>query len=208
MRDLVIVGAGGHGRELFGTVSAINAISPTWNVLGFVDDDPGDVERVERLGTTVLGPIGWLEEREVAVAVAIGVGTPAIRRSIVERLDRPDSTYPPIIHPSASIGPDVRIGPGVLAYEQSVLTTAVRIGAHSHINVGCAVQHDSTVGEFVQLSPAVFINGDCTVGDDVFLGTGAIVTRGCAVGGRARVGAGAVVMRDVPAGATAVGVWR
>jgi len=206
VKDLVIVGAGGHGRELFSTVSAVNAESPSWNVLGFVDDDPGDVERVTRLGSTVLGPIGWLEDRHVSVA--IGVGTPTIRRAIVARLGRPEEAYPPIVHPSASIGPDVAIGPGVLVYEQSVLTTAVRIGSHSHINVGCAVQHDSTVGDFVQLSPAVFINGDCTIGDDVFLGTGAIVTRGCDVGQSARVGAGAVVLRDVPHGRTAVGVWR
>lgn len=206
MRDLVIVGAGGHGRELFSTVCAINTVAPTWNVLGFVDDDPAHVERVERLGSLVLGPVEWLDGQDVAIAV--GVGTPSVRRAIVERIGRHDSAYPSIVHPTASIGPDVQVGSGVLAYEQSVLTTAVRIGAHTHLNVGCAVQHDSTVGSYVQFSPAVYVNGDCTIGDDVFLGTGAIVTRGCDVGQGARVGAGAVVLRDVPPATTAVGIWR
>lgn len=205
-KDLVIVGAGGHGRELFSTVAAINALDPTWSVLGFVDDDPRHLERVDRLGSSVLGTLGWLADRDVSVA--IGIGTPAVRRSIVGRLALPDDAYPAIVHPSASIGVDVRLGPGVLVYERSVLTTAVRIGAHTHVNVGCAVQHDSTVGAFVQLSPGVFVNGDCTIGEDVFLGTGAIVTRGCAVGDAARVGAGTVVLSDVAPRVTAVGVWR
>jgi len=211
VRDLVIVGAGGHGRELFSTLSAINAESPTWNVLGFVDDGPLDVDhrhldRVHRLGSSVLGPVDWLAGRDVSVA--IGVGTPEVRRGIVDRLGRPDDAYPAIVHPSVTIGPEVRIGPGVLLYERCVLTTNVTIAAHSHLNVGCAVQHDSTVGSFVQFSPGVFVNGDCAIGDDVFLGTGAIVTRGCALGLASRIGAGAVVMADVPASVTAVGVWR
>lgn len=206
MKDLVIVGAGGHGRELFSTIAAINAVSPTWNVLGFVDDDPQHPERLARLGADVLGPVDWLIGRDVAVAV--GIGTASVRRQIVERLERPDDAYPALVHPTASIGVDVKLGPGVVVYERTILTTDVRIGSHTHINVGCAVQHDSTVGEFVQLSPGVFINGDCTVGDDVFAGTGAVITRGCAVGCGARVGAGAVVLRDVAPGATAVGIWR
>lgn len=206
MKDLVIVGAGGHGRELFGVVAAINAAAPTWNVLGFVDDDPRHLERVDRLGSSVLGPVGWLADRDVSIAV--GIGTPAVRRSIVERLGLPDDAYPAIVNPSASIGVDVRLGAGVLVYERSVLTTDVRIGAHTHLNVGCAVQHDSTVGAFVQLSPGVFVNGDCTIGDDVFVGTGALVTRGCTVGAGARVGAGTVVLSDVEPAETAVGVWR
>ncbi len=206
MSDLVIVGAGGHGRELFNTVQAINTVSPTWNVLGFVDDDPRHVERIDRLGSFVLGPIDWLSDRDVSVAIA--VGTPAIRRSIFERLAKPVDSFPAIIHPTASIGLDVELGHGVLVYERSVLTTAVRVGDHTHVNVGCAVQHDSTVGSFVQLSPGVFINGDCTIGDRAFLGTGALVTRGCSVGAGARVGAGSVVLTDVPPEATAVGVWR
>ena len=94
---------------------------------------------------------------------------------------------------------------GVVVFDRCTLTTNVEIGAHTHLNVGCAVQHDSTVGSFVQMSPGVLVNGDCVIGDDVFLGTGAIVTRGCTIGDGARVGAGSVVLDDVPPGAFAFG---
>lgn len=199
-----MVGGGGHGRELLGVVAAINAVEPTWSVAGVVDDDPGpNAARLERLGIRVLGPIAWLEEHPGAYA--LGIGTSSVRRALVARLDAAGCTATTLVHPGASIGADTRLSHGVVVYERSVVTTNVAIGVHTHLNVACAVQHDTEVGDFVQFSPGVLVNGDCVVGDDVFLGSAATVTRGCTVGAGARVGAGAVVLHDVPAGSTVVG---
>lgn len=200
---LVIVGCGGHGRELYAAVSAVNSIRPTWDVLGFVDDDPAHLDRLERLGATVLGPLDWLEEHPCTYA--LGLGTSRVRRAVSQRLEASGCTPAGVVHPGARIGPDVELAEGVVVYERTTVTTNVRIGRHSHLNVACAVQHDSVVGEFVQMSPGVLVNGDCRIADDAFLGSGAIITRGCAVGRRSRVGAGAVVLADVPDDVTVVG---
>jgi sugar O-acyltransferase (sialic acid O-acetyltransferase NeuD family) len=197
--QLVIVGAGGHGRELFDA-----AVASGWNVIGFVDDGEVHHDRLERLGTKLLGTTEWLVERPRPYA--LGIGTPSARRFLSRTLETAGCTPTTVIHPGATIGPDVRLGDGVVVYDRCTLTTNVAIGAHTHLNVGCAVQHDTVIGDFVQFSPGVFVNGDCVVDDDVFLGTGAIVTRGCTVGSGARVGAGAVVLSDVPSGSTVVGV--
>lgn len=196
--ELVIVGAGGHGREVF------DAASTDWTVVGFVDDGEVDANRLERLGAALLGTTAWLES--TPRTYALGVGTPGSRRALSARLDEAGCTAATVLHPGATLGPDVELGAGVVLFDRSTVTTNVRIGTHTHLNVGCAVQHDSVIGNFVQFSPGVFVNGDCVIGDDVFLGTGAIVTRGCVVGDGARVGAGAVVLHDVAAGSTVVGV--
>jgi sugar O-acyltransferase (sialic acid O-acetyltransferase NeuD family) len=203
VQDLVIVGAGGHGRELYATVAAANAEAPLFRVLGFVDDRDDHPERVQALGAPRLGDVTWLEEHPSRYA--LGIGTSAVRTTVAGRLDDAGCRPATVIHPGAEIGPEVELGHGVVIYARSVITTNVRIGAHTHLNVGCAVQHDSTVGDFVQMSPGVLVNGDCTIGDGVFLGTGAIVTRGCSVGAGARVGAGAVVLDDVAPDTTVVG---
>ncbi len=201
--DLVIVGAGGHGRELFDTIAAINAVAPTWRVLGFVDDGPEHPDRIERLGSSLLGDLDWLEG--TLHAFALGIGTSSVRRDLALRLTPSGSPPRRFVHPGAHVGSDVRLGDGVVVFDRCTITTNVEIGAHTHLNVGCAVQHDSVVGDFVQMSPGVLVNGDCTIGSDVFLGSGAIVTRGCTVGAGARVGAGAVVLDDVAPGSTVVG---
>lgn len=204
MKDLVIVGSGGHGRELLDTVLALNSAQAAWNVLGFVDDDPRHPERLERLGLAVLGDVDWLVRNPCTYA--LGIGTSSVREALSARLDAAGMEPATLVHPSAHVGPDVRLGQGVVVYDRCTITTNVSIGAHTHLNVGCAVQHDSVVGDFVQFSPGVLVNGDCALGDRVFLGTGAIVTRGNRVGDDAVVGAGAVVLADVVAGTRVVGV--
>lgn len=204
MKDLVIVGSGGHGRELYDTVVAVNHHHPTWRVQGFVDDDPTHLDRLRRLGLEVLGDVDWLVTHPATYA--LGIGTSAVRERIDARLSAAGLEPATVVHPSAHIGQDVRLGAGAVVYDRCTVTTNVSIGRHTHLNVGCAVQHDSVVGDFVQLSPGVLVNGDCVLGDGVFLGTGAVVVRGTTVGPGSTVGAGAVVLDDVPAGATVVGV--
>lgn len=204
LRPLVIVGAGGHGREVFATVAAINREHPTFEVLGFVDDAPRHPDRLERLGTGVLGDIGWLEAHPAPFVLALG--DPEVRRSVADRLGAAGAESVTVVHPGAELGPDVRLCPGVIVFDRCTITTNVTIGRHTHLNVGCAVQHDSTIGEFAQSSPGVLVNGDCDIGDEAFLGSGAIITRGVSVGDRARVGAGAVVLDDVQPDTTVVGV--
>lgn len=205
MRDLVVVGGGGHGRELLDVLAVLGRRTPTWRVVGVVDDDPGkNLERLERLGVPLLGPVTWLEEHPCAYA--LGIGTSQTRRALAARLDASGCEAATIVHPDAAVGTASAMGAGSVVYQRSVVTTNVTIGVHTHLNVACAVQHDTTVGDYVQFSPGVLVNGDCVIGNDVFLGTGAIITRGCTVGDGARVGAGAVVLADVAPGVTAVGI--
>lgn len=205
MTDLVVVGAGGHGREIIDTVdAALAAGTAEWNLLGVVDDDPAFPERLHRLGVPLLGDLGWLVEHPSTYV--IGIGTPEVRRRVAQELAGIDAGAATVVHPGAHVGLDVELDEGVVLFDRCTVTTDVRIGRHTHLNVGCAVQHDTVVGDFVQLSPGVLVNGDCHLGDGVFLGTGAIVTRGCQVGAGARVGAGAVVLDDVEPGATVVGI--
>lgn len=203
MTPVVIVGAGGHGRELASVMAAVNRVRLTWTIVGFVDDGPASTDALDRLGLSLLGPLSWLEAHPHAFIM--GIGTSAIRRSLVDRLERSGCEPKTLVAATASVGSDVRLGPGAVVHEHTTITTNVSIGAHTHLNVGCAVQHDTVVGAFVQMSPASFVNGDCVIEDDVFLGSGAIVTRGVRVGRGARIGAGATVLHDVPPGSLVVG---
>lgn len=203
MIDLVVVGAGGHGREVASLVAGLNLDRPRWNLLGFVDDGQVPPDRLDRLGVGLLGPVSLLQHRPSTYV--LGIGSSEVRRSIAALLESWGCDAATIVATTVAVGLDVRLGHGVVVHDRTTITTNVSIGDHSHINVGCAIQHDTEIGRFVQMSPGVLVNGDCIVGDDVFLGSGAIVTRGCSIGRGASVGAGATVLQDVPAGATVFG---
>ena len=202
--DLIIFGAGGHGRETLDVVEAMNGEgSHRWNFLGFADDGEVRRERLERLGAEVVD-IGDMDPD--AVRYVIGIGDPATRETIAERMMAAGFVPATLIHPDASVGADVRIAEGVVLAAGSRITTNVSLERHSQLNVGAVVSHDCTVGAFATLSPGTLVNGECTVGDRAFFGTGAIVTPGVRIGTDAKVGAGAVVLEDVPEGTTVVGV--
>lgn len=202
--DLVIVGAGGHGREVLDIVEALSADDNAPRFLGFIADSVPDPSLVTRRGVTHLGPVEMLAGLDAVYTMGVGDGT--ARRTLDERISRWGREAVVLVHPAATIGSDVELAPGVQLAAGARVTTNVNLGRHVHLNVNAVVSHDCRIGDYCTLSPGVQLNGNVTLGEGVFLGTGAIVTPGAAIGDGARIGAGAVVLDDVPAGVTAIGV--
>lgn len=206
MKDIVIFGCGGFGRETLQIIHHINAQSPTWNVLGFaVDAGINAPARVHDLPVRsdlsewrANGPLN----------VAIGIGKPDIRRKTAHALQASgrDIHFPPLIHPSVQIGTHVDIAEGAIICGGVILTTDITIHPHVHLNLSSTVGHDAVIGAFSTVSPGVNISGKVSMGDEVFVGTGANLIEGVSVGARTVIGAGAAVIRDLPADVTAVGI--
>ena len=204
MRELVIVGAGGHGRETLDIVEAINAVKPTWAFAGFVDDGEIIADRLERRDASLLGTTEILANTNLHYVV--GIGSPAVRAKLDEQLTAWGRTAATLIHPAATVASDNRISDGVLLAAGARVTTNVTLGRHVHLNVNAVVSHDCVIGDYTTLSPGSLVNGDVQIGTGVFLGTGAIITPGITIGDHAVIGAGAVVVNDVPPGVTVKGV--
>ncbi len=200
-RRLVVIGAGGHGREVYDTARAAVAAGDDLEVMGFADDGVVDLGLLERLGACLLGTV---DEVPAGVGHVIGIGSPEIRRRIAERLVGRSPAWV-VVHPTASFGLDVELAPGCVLMAGSRVTTNVRLGPHSYVNVNAVVSHDCRVGAYVSVSPGALVNGAVTLEDGCFIGTGAVILPGRTVGAGAMVGAGAVVTRDVPAGAVVKG---
>lgn len=203
LTELIIVGAGGHGRETADIVAAINRFRPTFDLLGFVDDGAVDASLLTSIGTRLLGKPALLTAWRARYV--IGIGNSAVRRDVDAKIG-PQADAAVLVHPSATVGSSVELAPGVLLAAGSRITTNVRIGRHSHLNINAVVSHDCVIGSYVSLSPGVMVNGMASIEDEVFLGTGAIVLPGRRIGRGARIGAGAVVTHDVLPYATVKGV--
>ncbi len=211
MIRVVVVGAGGHGRETVDVIAALNRVEPRFDLIGVVADH-ADVDLLTRLGVAHLGPVDALVRGEIPavsgpVALVVAIGDPQTRRDVVGQVIGAGHTFAAaLVHPQASVGADVVLGAGVVVAAGARITTNVRVGDHVQVNVNAVISHDCVVDDYATLSPGVLVNGSVTIGDGAFLGTGAIVTPGHTIGADAVVGAGAVVVSDVPAGVTTVGV--
>ena len=201
---LVIVGAGGFGREVLDVVDAINASGGAIEFLGFLDDGPVNKDLLEVRGATVLGGsdrIGALD-----CAYVVGVVDPSVRRRFDGQFSAVRLPAAVLVHPSATVGSQVTLGPGSIICAQASITTNVAIGRHCHLNLHATVGHDTTIGSYVTLMPGANLSGSVVLGDDVTVGTGASVIQNLNIGAGSYVGAGAAVVRDVEAGTTVVGV--
>ncbi len=195
MRDLVIVGAGGFGRETVDTVRAINLVEPTWNIVGVLDDSPSDenLGRLSALGLTHLG--GW-ESLPKGAAVALCIGSPEARSRLAARLG-PDVQTPSLIHPSTTTGSLFRHGDGLITLAGVSIGTNVQVGRHVHLNAHVVVGHDTCLEDVVSINPNATISGSCRIGERVLVGAGSVVLQGVRVETGATVGAAACVTRDV-----------
>lgn len=206
---LVVVGAGGFGRETLDIIDAINEEHPaTFELLGVLDDGPTElhVSRLRARATPFLGPVdAWLA-RDGDARFVVAIGAPATRRRMVEQLDKAGLQAVTLVHPRAVLGSVGTIGTGTVVCAGVQVSTNVHLGRHVHLNPNATVGHDSVLEEYVSINPAATISGECRVRSSALVGAAAVVLQGLVVGSCALVGAGACVVRNVPENAVVKGV--
>jgi sugar O-acyltransferase (sialic acid O-acetyltransferase NeuD family) len=199
-RGLLLVGASGFAREAAEAVRAVNAEAPTWDLLGYVDDNPA-LLGTEISGLPIVGPIDAVHDHPDA-AVVLCTGRPdnyVSRPLIAERLGLDDERYATVVHPTATVGTTCRVGAGTVLLAHVDLTADVVVGRHVAVMPQVVITHDVTIEDCATIASGVRLGGSCHVGEAAYIGSGACLREGLTVGARAMVGMGAVVTRDVPA---------
>jgi len=206
MQPLVIIGAGGLGREIAWLVEEINQKEPKWQLIGFLDDSV-ELQKRQVNGYPVLGSLSWLEHNKLdELAGVCAVGSPIVKRHLVEQAKHFGLKFTTLIHPSAIISNKVKLGEGVIICAGCILTVDLEIGEQVILNPGCGIGHDVIIGRYATLFWHVDLAGRVKIEEGSLLGSKSTVIQGITVGAWSIIGAGAVVTRDIPPHCTAVGV--
>ena len=195
--DLIIIGASGFGREVLQIIKDINKGKPTWNVLGFLDDNPDALEGYE-CDYAVIGSIREWEPKENEHFV-MAIANPKIKEEVTTRLEGKGAQFVSIIHPTAIIGSFNQIGRGIVVYPYAKITVNTTIGNFVTL-LGSNIGHDATIGDYTTISGMCAINGHALIGRRVFIGGHAVIAPSKKVGDDAYVGSGSVVVTNVRAG--------
>ncbi len=203
-KDLVLIGTGGMAREVRWVIEEINKQNNSWNILGWVSQDPkGHIIA----GLPVLGDDDWLLKYDKPIDVVISVGDGKLRKKIAGTLKRNNNiSFPNVIAPSAELSPYVNIGKGAIIMNKSLLTVDIEVGDFFLCNYGCTISHDCKLRDYVTINPGARVSGGITIGECSTVGVGASIIQGIHVGANSMIGAGAVVIRDVADNITVVGV--
>lgn len=202
MKDIVIIGAGGFGREVAMLIEDINKEKSTWNIKGFIDDNIENLEATIN-GIKVLGNVDWLKDKELYIINAIANGN--IRNEINKKLEKTKNKFATLIHPTAIISDSVSIGEGSIICAGNIVTTNIIIGKQVIVNLSSTIGHDAILHDFVTIMPSTNISGHVALEKFVIIGTGTQIIENITVGERTIVGAGSTVIKELPANCTAVG---
>lgn len=198
-KKLIIVGAGGCGREVAQIAMDVQQTgSVDWQLCGFLDDNLNALDEYKR-NIKVLGRIQeWLPKEDEVFVCAIG--EPSLREKSVGLLASRDANFVSLIHPTAIIAPSAVYEEGLVVYPYTVISVDTKIGKHVLINMYNAIGHDAIIGEYSVLSSFCDVTGHVRLGKKVFLGSHVTIAPGTEIGDDVYIGLGSVVVSSVKCG--------
>jgi len=205
----VIFGAAGFAKE---THFVFRRLYPNDKIDYFVSTDHDALVGNLLKGVPVISETEFFSIASASpVEAFLAIGSPRIKEQLFEKItERHQSIiFPALMDPDVVMDSDIgaiQVGDGSIICAGVVLTTDIRIGKFSHINLNCTIGHDSTIGNFSTLSPGVHVSGNVTIGDGVFCGSGAVILEGLRLAPRSVIGAGAVVVSSTLGPGVYVGV--
>ena len=183
-------------------IKDVNAVRPTWEIGGFLDDNLHALDGVEtdcRIAGTIAG---WQPREDEVFALAIGV--PRIKRIVVEKLKSRGAQFATVVHPTALVSPFAHYGEGLVMFPYSKLSCNSTVGDFVSI-LSTPIGHDNEIGDYTMISGGCNIVRNVKIGRDVVFAAGVCIAQDVVVEDGAYVGLGSVVLKDVKAGTKVFG---
>lgn len=203
MKRLLIIGAGGFGRETLGWAQDVDSQKRDWEVGGFLDSNPMALKSFTCPFSIVGDPLTFIPSENDRLICAIG--NPVTRLKLCRDLKARGGQFITLIHPTVVIGPGCHLGDGCLLCPGIVISTNVTLGNFVAMNPHVLLGHDAVIGDGCFLAGHSEVDGNAVLGEGVFLGTHASVLPSATVEDYAMVGAGSVVVHKVRAHTTVMG---
>ncbi len=206
-KKIVLIGAGGFGREVASIIEVLNKYEPTYELLGFLDDSEHYHEGMTINGYPWLGKRDWILEHKDEVVCNCTIGSPRVKGRVQRELMEQGVTFETIVAKGGFgyIASYVEIGPGCVFYGGVTIAVNCKIGAGVLMNQMVNIGHDCVIGDYTSIMPFTGISGNCKVGSEVNIGGHAFIIPNRKVGDGATIAAGSIVFSNVKAGTTVLG---
>lgn len=204
MKKLIIIGAGGCGKEIAEFAEEISRLQDTgWLLEGFLDDNSFSQENLGPV--PIIGTVkGWLPRKDDVYLCSIS--NPKVREKICDNFESKGAEFITLIHPTVRVSPSAQIGNGSILYPNAYVSTAAKIDKHVIINYGSGIGHDALISSFTTISAFCDVTGNVKLGKRIFLGSHVTIAPGVKLSDDAYVALGSAVVSNVAAGKKIMGV--
>ena len=203
MKNLIIIGAGGMGRTVYSNALESVGYGEKFVVKGFIDDNLQALDGFENY-PPIIGTIkDYIPQQEDAFVSSIGG---AARRPCMEEIMGRGGEFVELIHQTARIYTNAKLGKGNFIGAYSVIGNNAVIGDYNMIQSYTVIGHDARIGSWNRIDTHVTCVGGIVIEDEVNIHTSAVISHNVRVETGAHVGALSFVIRKVKAGTTVMGI--
>jgi acetyltransferase EpsM len=196
MKNVILVGAGGHAAELYDHFLLHNQLKPDDNIsiVGIIDDN---IDNYTHYAYNVPF-LGAINDHEVTQNLyLIGIANLEFRHRIVTSLRNKGAQFTGFIHPHALVSPLATIGLGTVISHNVSIGPKASIGSFNVINSRATIGHDSVIGDYNFISPNVALSGNTKLGSHNLIGTNACSIPGIHIGNKNKIAAGMVISDNI-----------
>ena len=206
MKKLVLIGAGGFGREVANMVEVLNERSKQYELLGFLDDGKSFSPDVKINNYPWLGTHEWaISHKDEDIVYTCAIGNPEMRSTIQNKLTKNGIEFETLIAAGINIPRTSYIGKGCILGRGSSVSVNCYLADGVILNSGVIIGHDTRIEEYTTILTSSGVSGCCHIGEKVIIGGHAFIVQGRTIGNKATVAAGSIVFTNVKAGATVLG---
>lgn len=203
MKHLLIIGAGGFGREVYNMLPDSIGYGTDFRVKGFLDDKTDALQGMEGYPQIIDSVEHYVPQEDDVFICALGDAHR--KRHCAEIILGKGGKFINIIHNTASIGRNTQIGLGCIITDNVGISCDITIGDFVTFLSYTIIGHDARIGNYCHLGCRSFMGGYSVLGDTTTIQTNSIVLPYVKVGNDCTVGAGAVVIKKVKDGNTVYG---
>jgi sugar O-acyltransferase (sialic acid O-acetyltransferase NeuD family) len=191
--DLIIVGAGGFGREMYHWARDCFA-AEQYRIKGFLSAKPTDLEGFEIKAPILGDPMQYIPQANDRFLFAIGLID--VKRRLIDALVSKGAQFERLVHPTAIVCNTAKLGAGVVICPFVTVSDSVRVDDFAMLNFYASCGHDAQVGAYSVLCPYATLNGFAVIEEEVFMGTHSTVTPSRRVGHHSKISANSLVSQN------------
>lgn len=203
MKQLLIIGARGWGREVYDIAKACIDAGANFSVKGFLDDKVDALDGYDNY-PPIIGPVETYDIQKDDVFIC-ALGDVNYKKQYAEIILNKGGEFVSLVHPTAVLGTNAKIGKGCIVGAHANLSNDTSIGDFVTFSIKAGMGHDSTIGDYSHIGGICMISGFVAIGESVTMHPGCLVVPHRKIGDNAIIGTGSVVLGNVKAGVTVFG---
>lgn len=203
MKDLIIIGAGGMGRQVCLFAQSCEGYNKEYVIKGFLDDNPHAMEGFD--GYPPL--LGSVDEYQIQPDDIFfnSIGDVEAKKKCIKKILDKGGEFITLIHPTANVSSGTKVGKGCMIAARVGIGTEGEVGDFCLIQDNAIIGHDVHVGNFCRIDCNVVLIAGVKLDDGVCVHTSSVINHNVHVGEEATVGAMSFVIRNVKPGTNVQG---